>query len=148
MQLIIVWFLKGFYFFDMLMKQANGWILAFPFGFTLKFLVKLKVSTGIPIAISLASLHSEHLVTLSILNNISLCFGALDKSYVHCLLSFLEPSSFFLHMFNIAYILHQFIQYFIQLFCFQYYVYLGGQSYVDLGLGTHRVKCRVHEDFK
>lgn len=31
---------------------------------------------------------------------------------------------------------------------FQYYVYLGGQSYVDLGLGTHRVKCRVHEDFK
>ena len=72
MQLIIVWFLKGFYFFDMLMKQANGWILAFPLGFTLKFLVKLKVSTGIPIAISLASLHSEHLVTLSILNNISL----------------------------------------------------------------------------
>ncbi|XP_057290514.1 E3 ubiquitin-protein ligase rnf213-alpha-like isoform X3 [Hydractinia symbiolongicarpus] len=30
----------------------------------------------------------------------------------------------------------------------QYYVYLGGKSYVDLGLGTHRVKCRVHEDFK
>ncbi|KAL1763808.1 E3 ubiquitin-protein ligase RNF213 isoform X1, partial [Sigmodon hispidus] len=29
----------------------------------------------------------------------------------------------------------------------QYYVYLGGQKYVDLGLGTHRVKCRVHSDF-
>ena len=25
---------------------------------------------------------------------------------------------------------------------------MGGQRYVDLGLGTHRVKCRVHEDFK
>ncbi|XP_047401153.1 E3 ubiquitin-protein ligase RNF213 isoform X1 [Sciurus carolinensis] len=30
----------------------------------------------------------------------------------------------------------------------QYYVYLGGQKYVDLGLGTHRVKCRVHPDFR
>ncbi|XP_030005629.1 E3 ubiquitin-protein ligase rnf213-alpha-like [Sphaeramia orbicularis] len=30
----------------------------------------------------------------------------------------------------------------------QYYVYLGGQKYVDLGLGTHRVKCRVHEEFR
>uniref|UniRef100_UPI003AABD3E1 E3 ubiquitin-protein ligase rnf213-alpha n=1 Tax=Centroberyx gerrardi TaxID=166262 RepID=UPI003AABD3E1 len=30
----------------------------------------------------------------------------------------------------------------------QYYVCLGGQKYVDLGLGTHRVKCRVHEDFR
>ncbi|KAJ8011123.1 hypothetical protein DPEC_G00054920 [Dallia pectoralis] len=30
----------------------------------------------------------------------------------------------------------------------QYYVSLGGQKYVDLGLGTHRVKCRVHKDFK
>nr|XP_045015373.1 E3 ubiquitin-protein ligase RNF213 [Jaculus jaculus] len=30
----------------------------------------------------------------------------------------------------------------------QYYVYLGGQKYVDLGLGTHRVKCRVHADFR
>uniref|UniRef100_W5N5V3 RING-type E3 ubiquitin transferase n=1 Tax=Lepisosteus oculatus TaxID=7918 RepID=W5N5V3_LEPOC len=30
----------------------------------------------------------------------------------------------------------------------QYYVYLGGQQYVDLGLGTHRVKCRVHRDFR
>ncbi|XP_067369794.1 E3 ubiquitin-protein ligase rnf213-alpha-like [Channa argus] len=30
----------------------------------------------------------------------------------------------------------------------QYYVTLGGQKYVDLGLGTHRVKCRVHENFK
>lgn len=30
----------------------------------------------------------------------------------------------------------------------QYYVTLGGQKYVDLGLGTHRVKCRVHKNFK
>lgn len=30
----------------------------------------------------------------------------------------------------------------------QYYVFLGGQKYVDLGLGTHRVKCSVHEDFR
>jgi hypothetical protein len=30
----------------------------------------------------------------------------------------------------------------------QYYVYLGGQKYVDLGLGTHRVKCRVHTAFR
>ncbi|XP_034046727.1 E3 ubiquitin-protein ligase rnf213-alpha [Thalassophryne amazonica] len=30
----------------------------------------------------------------------------------------------------------------------QYYVYLGGQKYVDLGLGTHRVKCRVHQNFR
>ncbi|ELK12270.1 RING finger protein 213 [Pteropus alecto] len=30
----------------------------------------------------------------------------------------------------------------------QYYVCLGGQRYVDLGLGTHRVKCRVHPDFR
>ncbi|CAL9693293.1 unnamed protein product [Knipowitschia caucasica] len=30
----------------------------------------------------------------------------------------------------------------------QYYVHLGGQKYVDLGLGTHRVKCRVHKDFR
>uniref|UniRef100_A0AAX7V858 RING-type E3 ubiquitin transferase n=1 Tax=Astatotilapia calliptera TaxID=8154 RepID=A0AAX7V858_ASTCA len=30
----------------------------------------------------------------------------------------------------------------------QYYVTLGGQKYIDLGLGTHRVKCRVHENFK
>ncbi|XP_036388951.1 E3 ubiquitin-protein ligase rnf213-alpha-like [Megalops cyprinoides] len=30
----------------------------------------------------------------------------------------------------------------------QYYVFLGGQKYVDLGLGTHRVKCRVHADFR
>ncbi|XP_077864556.1 E3 ubiquitin-protein ligase rnf213-alpha-like, partial [Saccoglossus kowalevskii] len=29
----------------------------------------------------------------------------------------------------------------------QYYVYFGGQRYVDLGLGTHRVKCRVHNEF-
>eukprot|EP00058_Branchiostoma_floridae_P013669 XP_002599157.1 hypothetical protein BRAFLDRAFT_68766 [Branchiostoma floridae] len=30
----------------------------------------------------------------------------------------------------------------------QYYVYFGGQRYVDLGLGTHRVKCRVHQNFR
>ncbi|XP_077980129.1 E3 ubiquitin-protein ligase rnf213-alpha-like [Glandiceps talaboti] len=30
----------------------------------------------------------------------------------------------------------------------QYYSYFGGQRYVDLGLGTHRVKCRVHQDFR
>ncbi|XP_022796393.1 E3 ubiquitin-protein ligase rnf213-alpha-like isoform X3 [Stylophora pistillata] len=30
----------------------------------------------------------------------------------------------------------------------QYYVYFGGQKYVDLGLGTHRVKCRVDDGFK
>ncbi|KAM5307769.1 E3 ubiquitin-protein ligase RNF213 isoform 2-T2 [Glossophaga mutica] len=30
----------------------------------------------------------------------------------------------------------------------QYYVHLGGQKYVDLGLGTHRVKCRVHPGFR
>lgn len=29
----------------------------------------------------------------------------------------------------------------------QYYVQLAGQKYVDLGLGTHRVKCRVHSKF-
>ncbi|XP_076109129.1 E3 ubiquitin-protein ligase rnf213-alpha-like [Mytilus galloprovincialis] len=30
----------------------------------------------------------------------------------------------------------------------QYYVYYGGQRYVDLGLGSHRVKCKVHEEFR
>lgn len=30
----------------------------------------------------------------------------------------------------------------------QYYVYFSGQQYVDLGLGSHRVKCRVHRDFR
>eukprot|EP00105_Crassostrea_gigas_P007930 XP_011422347.1 PREDICTED: E3 ubiquitin-protein ligase rnf213-alpha isoform X2 [Crassostrea gigas] len=30
----------------------------------------------------------------------------------------------------------------------QYYVYFGGERYVDLGLGTHRVKCRVHKTFR
>ncbi|XP_077892256.1 E3 ubiquitin-protein ligase RNF213-like [Ictidomys tridecemlineatus] len=29
----------------------------------------------------------------------------------------------------------------------QYYIYLGGQKYVDLGLSTHGVKCQVHPDF-
>ncbi|KAK3585576.1 hypothetical protein CHS0354_036763 [Potamilus streckersoni] len=30
----------------------------------------------------------------------------------------------------------------------QYYVNFGGERYVDLGLGTHRVKCRVHKNFR
>ncbi|KAK2555497.1 E3 ubiquitin-protein ligase rnf213-alpha [Acropora cervicornis] len=30
----------------------------------------------------------------------------------------------------------------------QYYVYFGGQKYVDLGLGSHRVKCRVADKFR
>ena len=30
----------------------------------------------------------------------------------------------------------------------QYYIHHGDQRYVDLGLQTHRVKCRVHHNFK
>ncbi|ELU02735.1 hypothetical protein CAPTEDRAFT_201549 [Capitella teleta] len=30
----------------------------------------------------------------------------------------------------------------------QYYVYLGGERFVDLGLGNQRVKCKVHENFR
>ena len=30
----------------------------------------------------------------------------------------------------------------------QYYIYNGGNRYVDLGLQTHGVHCRVHDDFK
>ena len=30
----------------------------------------------------------------------------------------------------------------------QYYIYNGDNRYVDLGLQTHRVRCRVHNDFK
>ncbi|ELU09101.1 hypothetical protein CAPTEDRAFT_223578 [Capitella teleta] len=30
----------------------------------------------------------------------------------------------------------------------QYYVYLGGERFVDLGLGNQRVKCKVHEKFR
>ena len=30
----------------------------------------------------------------------------------------------------------------------QYYIVLSGTRYVDLGLQTHRVKCRVHDNFK
>ncbi|XP_052239407.1 E3 ubiquitin-protein ligase rnf213-alpha-like [Dreissena polymorpha] len=30
----------------------------------------------------------------------------------------------------------------------QYYVYYGGERYVDLGLGTHRLKCTVHKNFR
>ena len=35
-------------------------------------------------------------------------------------------------------------RFFIGFLYFQYYVEFGGERYVDLGLGTHRVKCRVH----
>ena len=30
----------------------------------------------------------------------------------------------------------------------QHYMHYGDSRYVDLGLQTHRVKCRVHNDFK
>ena len=30
----------------------------------------------------------------------------------------------------------------------QYYMEMNNQRYVDLGLGTHRMKCRVHNEFK
>ncbi len=30
----------------------------------------------------------------------------------------------------------------------QYFIVLGKTRYVDLGLQTHRIKCRVHNDFK
>ncbi len=30
----------------------------------------------------------------------------------------------------------------------QYYTKMGHIWYVDLGLQTHRIKCRVHDDFK
>lgn len=30
----------------------------------------------------------------------------------------------------------------------QYYIYHADSKYVDLGLQTHRVKCRVHNNFK
>ena len=30
----------------------------------------------------------------------------------------------------------------------QYYIQLGGQRYVDLGLQSHKMKCRVHNNFK
>jgi hypothetical protein len=30
----------------------------------------------------------------------------------------------------------------------QYYASFGGNKYVDLGLGTHRVMCPVHKNFK
>ena len=30
----------------------------------------------------------------------------------------------------------------------QYYMEMNNQRYVDLGLGTHRMKCRVHDNFK
>ena len=30
----------------------------------------------------------------------------------------------------------------------QYYIFLGNSRYVDLGLQTHRVKCRVDNEFK
>lgn len=33
-------------------------------------------------------------------------------------------------------------------FAFQYYSYLANARYVDLGLGTHRVKCKVDTEFR
>ena len=30
----------------------------------------------------------------------------------------------------------------------QYYTPVGNENFVDLGLGTHRLKCKVHENFK
>ena len=30
----------------------------------------------------------------------------------------------------------------------QYYYELHNQRFVDLGLGTHRIKCSVHKDFR
>jgi hypothetical protein len=39
-------------------------------------------------------------------------------------------------------------RFFIEFLYFQYYVEFGGERYVDLGLGTHRVKCRVHKKFR
>ena len=30
----------------------------------------------------------------------------------------------------------------------KYYIHHGGNRYVDLGLQTHKVKCRVHDEFK
>ena len=30
----------------------------------------------------------------------------------------------------------------------QYYMILNNQRYIDLGLGTQRMKCRIHDDFK
>lgn len=34
------------------------------------------------------------------------------------------------------------------IFHFQYYVEFGGERYVDLGLGSHRVKCKVNKKFR
>ena len=43
-------------------------------------------------------------------------------------------------------------QWFVQtcacVFVFQYYSKLAGARYVDLGLGTHRVKCKVDTKFR
>jgi len=36
----------------------------------------------------------------------------------------------------------------IECFLLQYYVKFGDQRFVDLGLGTQRVKCRVHLNFR
>ena len=33
-------------------------------------------------------------------------------------------------------------------FNIQYYIKFGDQRFVDLGLGTQRVKCRVHKHFR
>lgn len=33
-------------------------------------------------------------------------------------------------------------------FLLQNYVWCGGESYVDIGFGSYRVKCRVHRKFR
>ena len=33
-------------------------------------------------------------------------------------------------------------------FLLQYYTKMANTRYVDMGLQTHRIKCRVHDDFK
>ena len=45
--------------------------------------------------------------------------------------------------------LYQRVRFIVFFFSYmQYYVSFGGENYVDLGLGNHRVKCRVHEGFR
>ena len=36
----------------------------------------------------------------------------------------------------------------VKLVVLQYYTKLGDNRYVDLGLQSHRIKCRVHDNFK
>ena len=46
--------------------------------------------------------------------------------------------------------MHTCVNYVVALYCcfLQYYIHHGGNRYVDLGLQTHKVKCRVHKEFK